>query len=131
MTTMISINEIKRRLPSDFVDELYEMYTPSTVDKIFTGMTNNRFLTLRVNTIKYDIQNLMRYFRNINIKYERVPWYSDCLIIKNAREKDIQRLDIYEKGYIYFQSLSSMIPPLVLNPQKGERILDMTAAPRK
>ena len=71
----------------------------------------------------------MKYFRERNIKFERVPWYTDALVIKNAKEKDIQKLDIYEKGYVYFQSLSSMVPPLVLNPKKGEKILDMTAAP--
>ena len=93
--TMISISEIKRKMPSDFISELYKMYSPITVDKILSGMTNDRFLTLRVNTIKYDIQSLMRYFRSINIKYERVPWYPDSLIIKNVREKEIQKLDIY------------------------------------
>lgn len=126
---MISVNEIKRRLPEDFMEEIYENFSPVTVDKILLGMTDDRFLTLRVNSLKYNIQDLMRYFKEINIKFERVPFYSDALIIKNAREKDIQKLDIYEKGYVYFQSLSSMIPPLVLNPKEGEKVLDMTAAP--
>lgn len=126
---MISVSEIKRRLPEKFIDELYEMYSPVTVDKILLGMTDDRYLTLRVNTIKYNIYDLMKYFRERNIKFERVSWYSDALVIKNAKEKDIQKLDIYEKGYIYFQSLSSMVPPLALNPKKGEKILDMTAAP--
>lgn len=126
---MISVSEIKRRLPEKFIDELYEMYSPVTVDKILLGMTDDRYLTLRVNTIKYNIYDLMKYFRERNIKFERVPWYSDALVIKNANENDIQKLDIYEKGYIYFQSLSSMVPPLALNPKKGEKILDMTAAP--
>lgn len=126
---MISVSEIKRRLPEKFIDELYEMYSPVTVDKILLGMTDDRYLALRVNTIKYSIYDLMKYFRERNIKFERVSWYSDALVIKNAKEKDIQKLDIYEKGYIYFQSLSSMVPPLALNPKKGEKILDMTAAP--
>lgn len=126
---MISVNEIKRRLPQDFVEEIYENFSPVTVDKILLGMTDDRFLTLRVNSLKYNIQDLMRYFKEINIKFERVPFYSDALIIKNAKEKDIQKLDIYGKGYVYFQSLSSMIPPLVLAPKEGDRVLDMTAAP--
>lgn len=126
---MISVSEIKRRLPEKFIDELYEMYSPVTVDKILLGMTDDRYLTLRVNSIKYNIYDLMKYFRERNIKFERVPWYADALVIKNAREKDIQKLDIYEKGFVYFQSLSSMVPPLALNPQKGEKVLDMTAAP--
>lgn len=126
---MLSINEIKRRLPKEFIEELYEVYTPITVDKILTGMTDDRYTTLRVNTLKYDIYSLMNIFKENNVKFERVPWFKDALIVKNARGKDIQKLDIYEKGYIYFQSLSSMVPPLVLNPRPGESVLDMTAAP--
>ena len=126
---MLSINEIKRRLPKEFIEELYEVHTPITVDKILTGMTDDRYTTLRVNTLKYDIYSLMNIFKENNVKFERVPWFKDALIVKNAREKDIQKLDIYEKGYIYFQSLSSMVPPLVLNPRPGESVLDMTAAP--
>ena len=126
---MLSILDLKRKLPKGFVDELYEQYTPITVDKILTGMLGERNTTLRVNTIKYNIQELMKYLREKNIKFERVSWYNDALIIKNVNEKEIQKLDIYEKGYIYLQSLSSMIPPLVLNPKQGENVLDLTAAP--
>ena len=93
---MLSINEIKRRLPKEFIDELYEVYTPVTVDKILTGMTDDRYTTLRVNTLKYDIYSLMNVFKEKNIKFERVPWFKDALIVKNAKEKDIQKLDIYE-----------------------------------
>ena len=114
---MISINEIKHRLPDKFMEELYENYSPIEVDNILIGMNQDRYTTLRVNTLKYDIHSLMNYFKEKNIKFERVPWYKDALIIKNAKEKDIQKLDIYEKGYIYLQSLSSMVPPIVLNPK--------------
>ena len=126
---MLSIGEIRRKLPEDFLNLLYGMYSPGTVDKILVGMTDERFLTLRVNTLKYDIYSLMNYFRDKNVKFDRVPWFLDALIIKNARERDIQKLDIYEKGFVYFQSLSSMVPPLVLRPVAGEKVLDLTAAP--
>ncbi len=126
---MISINEAKRKLPTDFIENIYELYDLLKVDQILQGMMNPRNTTIRVNTIKYNIQDLMRYFKEKNIKFERVLWYRDALIIKNATEKELQKLEIYEKGYIYLQSLSSMVPPLVLNPKKGEKVLDLTAAP--
>lgn len=126
---MLSIKEMRNRLPKEFMGFLYQKYTPVKVDQILLGMIPDRYTTLRVNTIKYDIQSLMKYFRENNIKFERVLWYKDALIIRNVNEKQIQKLDIYEKGYIYLQSLSSMIPPLVLNPKEGERVLDLTAAP--
>lgn len=126
---MLSIQEVKNRLPQEFVEKLYEMFTPLTVDKILVGINEKRLTTLRVNTLKYNIQDLLKYFKERNIKFERVLWYKDALVIKNANEKEIQKLDIYQKGYIYIQSLSSMIPPLVLDPKPGESILDMTVAP--
>lgn len=126
---MLSALDVKRKLPQAFVDNLYELFSPLTVDKILSGMAGERYTTLRVNTLKYDIQSLMRDFREKNIKFERVPWYQDALIVKNVTEKEIQKLDIFEKGYIYLQSLSSMVPPLVLNPKPGEKVLDLTAAP--
>ena len=36
---------------------------------------------------------------------------------------------MYEKGEIYLQSLSSMLPPLILGPKPNMDILDMCAAP--
>lgn len=126
---MLSALDVKRKLPQAFVDNLYEMFSPLTVDKILSGMAGERYTTLRVNTLKYDIQSLMRYFKEKNIKFERVTWYQDAFIIKNVTEKEIQKLDIFEKGYIYLQSLSSMVPPLVLNPKPEEKVLDLTAAP--
>ena len=126
---MLSALDVKRKLPQAFVDNLYELFSPLTVDKILSGMAGERYTTLRVNTLKYDIQSLMKYFKEKNIKFERVPWYQEALIVKNVTEKEIQKLDIFEKGYIYLQSLSSMVPPLVLNPKPGEKVLDLTAAP--
>ena len=126
---MLSVMEVKKRLPRDFIEELYSLHSPLVADKILAGMAGKRNTTLRVNTLKYNIQDLMRYFREINIKFERVSFLSDALVIKNATEKDIQKLDIYEKGYIYLQSLSSMIPPLVLGAKENEQILDMASAP--
>ena len=39
------------------------------------------------------------------------------------------QLKIYEEGKIYLQSLSSMLPPIILEPKENEDILDMAAAP--
>lgn len=126
---MLSILEVKRKLPKEFVNNLYQNYTPLMVDKILSGLSGERMTTVRVNTIKYSVQEFIKYCKEKNIKFERVLWYKDAFIIKNINEKQIQKLDIYEKGYIYLQSISSMMPPIILDPKKGERILDLTAAP--
>lgn len=126
---MLSVLEVKRKLPIKFVEKLYEMYSPLTVDKILSGMNGERNTTIRVNTIKSNIYEVMNTLKENAIKFDRVPWFSEALVIKNTNEKQLQKLEIYEQGKIYLQSLSSMVPPLVLKPVKSEKILDLTAAP--
>ena len=126
---MLSILDVKKKLPKDFIEDIYNNYTPLTVDKILSGMLGDRKTTVRVNTLKTNVQDVIREFKENNIKFDRVEWYKDALVIKNVKEKELQNLEIYQKGGIYLQSLSSMIPPLVLNPKPNEKVLDLTAAP--
>ena len=126
---MLSVLEVKRKLPKLFIEKLYENYTPLTVDNILAGMSGDRNTTLRVNNIKSDIQKVMNELKEKGIKFDRVQWYKDALVMKNVKEKQIQDLEMYEDGEIYLQSLSSMVPPLVLNPKPNEKVLDLTAAP--
>lgn len=88
-----------------------------------------RPVTLRANTLKATVDDVCRDLDARGIAYERVPWYGDALVVRDARERDLWELDIYRKGHIYLQSLSSMLPPLLLEPRAGADILDMCAAP--
>ena len=92
---MISIQEMKKRLPKEFMKNLSEMFSPIVIDRIVAGMINDRYTTLRVNTIKYTALKFIQYCKEHNIKFERVIWYQDAFIIKNMKEKEIQKLDIY------------------------------------
>lgn len=55
--------------------------------------------------------------------------FQDAFVFEKQYEQQIKNLDIYEQGKIYFQSLSSMLPVLILEPKEKEDILDMAAAP--
>ncbi len=111
---------IKNRLLKD--------YEESVVENILTGY-KNKYTTLRVNTLKSNLEEVKEILFKNNIDYKSVSWYKDALIIENAKEKDIRALSIYEEGKIYLQNLSSMLPPLVVSPKEKESILDMAAAP--
>ncbi len=126
---MESIARVKNKLPIDFITELNDTFNERISDKILSGMIENRYTTMRVNTLKYDINSLKKNLEDNKIEFKSVPWYEDALIILNANENILQSLDLYKNGYIYLQSLSSMIPPLVLEPKENEKILDLTAAP--
>jgi NOL1/NOP2/sun family putative RNA methylase len=84
--------------------------------------------TFRVNTIKSSREEIIHQLRNNRISYETVPWYNDAFITFEPKIS-LMDLDIYKTGSVYIQSLSSMIPALILDPQYGERICDLAAAP--
>ena len=96
---------------------------------MLAGMRSERPTTFRANTLKTDVRALLVELRQANVKVERVAWYSLAFIAKNAAEAQLEALDAYREGRLYVQSLSSMLPPLVLQPQPGERVLDLAAAP--
>lgn len=114
-------------IPDFLLNKLKETY-PEDYEKITEGYNSNRINSLRINTIKSNKEEIISILKENNISYEPVTWYQDALIINDDLNK-IKELNIYKEGKVYFQSLSSMIPPLVVDPKSNELILDMTAAP--
>ena len=96
--------------------------------EILQSMTEKRVVSLRVNTLKTTKQEVKKILDKENIKYEDVSWYDDALVIFDS-ESALEKLNLYQEGHIYLQSLSSMIPPLILDPKPHTDILDMAAAP--
>jgi len=126
---VIIFEEATKRLPSFLLDKLVKDYGQDITKKIIQGYCVNRKVSFRVNTLKTDIQTIQNELDKSGIEYEKVTWSDTAYILKNVQEKQIQSMEIYEKGEIYLQSLSSMLPPIILNPMEGADILDMTAAP--
>ena len=120
---------MEKQIPQFLKDLLIEQYGEEISAKIENGYKAQRPVTLRVNNLKTSLEKVKEKLDEAQIEYETVSWYENALIIKNVREEEIRKLEIYENGEIYLQSLSSMLPPIILEPKAGENILDMTAAP--
>src|SRR5579864_5496666 len=118
-----------QNLPQKFLDRLPKIIPKENSEKILASFSQRKPSTFRANTLKISAGDLEKKLQEAGIKGEKVPWYTDAFILKNVPQKTLMETDIYKNGYIYIQSLSSMIPPLLLDPQPYEKILDITAAP--
>lgn len=116
-------------IPEFLIEKLEAQYGNELKEKILEGFKLKRKVTFRVNTLKSNVEEIEKILNEKNIEFDKPLWSNDAFIIKNNREEDIQKLEIYNDGKIYLQSLSSMLPPIVLNPKEGADILDMAAAP--
>ena len=114
-------------LPAFFIEKLLKEYGEEC-ERILEGFVR-RPVTLRVNRLKTERAAVERVLSALGISTRRVAWYADALIVENARERTLEETELYQRGEIYLQSLSSMLPPLLVKPQAGESVFDMTAAP--
>ena len=140
----------KPGLPEAFLERLAQIVGQSnfsTIEKTFA----ERPTTFRLNSLKYnDLQNSRRPAAGLPIgmgrqdrgdreilqplqeqgfKFDKVDWYNDAFILRNKSKRELTETEVYKNGEIYIQSLASMVPPLILAPQTGEKVLDLTAAP--
>lgn len=117
------------QLPDFLEKKLSEQYESSVIGRIKEGYTKKRLVTFRANTLKTTAEQIAKQLDEAGIRYEKPEWYDDAFILTDEREDALRKLDIYENGEIYLQNLSSMVPPLLLDPREDECILDMAAAP--
>ena len=116
-------------VPEFLIEMLEKQYGENLTKNIIEGYGVKRKVTFRVNTLKANSNDVEKVLEKNGIEYRKGPFYFDAFIIENVRENEIRDLDIYKNGEIYMQSLSSMLPPIILNPKENMDILDMTAAP--
>lgn len=120
---------MENNIPTFLLDRLEEQYGKEILKNIIQGYQQERKVSLRVNTLKANVEQIYQKLIENKIIVKPVAWSKEAFILENVREKEIQALEMYEKGEIYLQSLSSMLPPILLNPQPDMDILDMAAAP--
>ncbi|MBO6233585.1 MAG: RsmB/NOP family class I SAM-dependent RNA methyltransferase [Clostridia bacterium] len=120
---------MENNLPEFLLEMLEKQYGIETTKKIIDGYSKNRLTTFRINTIKSNNEEIEKVLNRENIEYEKSNISNEAYILKNVDESKIQELEIYKEGKIYLQSLSSMLPPIILHPEQNNDILDMAAAP--
>lgn len=116
-------------IPDFLYERLLKQYGEKLTESILKGYSTKRYVTLRVNTLKSNTEQIKDTLNSLNIKYREVMWSREALILEELDETEIRKLPIYENGEIYLQSLSSMLPAIILEPKPDENILDMAAAP--
>ena len=118
---------MKENIPQFLRDMLLNEYGETLFKQIIDGYNTKRKTTFRVNTLKTTVVEIEEVLNSLKIKYLKCPWNESAFILETGYR--LQDLDIYREGKIYLQSLSSMIPAIIVEPKEKENILDMAAAP--
>ena len=85
----------------------------------------------RVNTLKADAGKLLAQWREENVEYDfvRRDWLEENLVFELKSHPPLSRLPSFQQGLFYVQDPSTLLAVRELDPQPGETVLDLCAAP--
>lgn len=112
-----------------FLERLKTIVGSEHYDQVVQSFSRPDVLSVRVNTLKTTRSGIIARLKERDISFREVPWSAEALILEGIPREELGRMDFINNGLLYRQSLSSMLPVLVLAPRPGERVLDMCAAP--
>ncbi|WP_456452989.1 RsmB/NOP family class I SAM-dependent RNA methyltransferase [Hydrogenimonas sp.] len=115
-------------LPEAFVERFRLLY-PDEADALLATFEAPRPVSFRVNPLKTNVATALAALKKEGFTPEPVAWYPYAFRVPYAQRDALTRSPLFERGDIYIQSLSSMLAPLALDPQPGETVLDLAAAP--
>lgn len=84
--------------------------------------------SFRINTLKTDKAAMVKRLTKEGWKLNEVPFYENGFVLSEKKSALGNTVEHF-LGYIYIQEVASMLPPVVLDPNPNEIILDMAAAP--
>lgn len=112
---------------SDFEQKLKEIFE-NRAEEVIQSHYLTKPKSFRVNTLISNEKGVIDEMKNE--KWEiRESEIRNGYSISEKENISISKSKFFENSEIYIQELSSMLPVQILGPQKGERIIDLCAAP--
>lgn len=98
-------------------------------DTVALCKSNNTrpLLTARINFLKSTREEVLQKMEENDIRFTESEYIENFFRVENF--SSFRQLDLIYGGNVSIQDVSTGLPVQLLNPQKGERILDMCAAP--
>ncbi len=125
----MTIRSRQSALPDAFLERLRRIVPADRYDEVLRAFAESPATGFRVNTLRAATEAVVEELEALGLRLHRVDWNADAFWVTPDERSRLLASDAYAGQHLYVQNLASMIPPLVLDAQPGERILDLGAAP--
>jgi NOL1/NOP2/sun family putative RNA methylase len=125
----------EHQLPREFLQRLSRIIPAELLDGVIASFAVDKPTTFRLNTLSDSRDCILEELRRLSVPLAPIDWVTDkdgaAIAFQTPREhrEQLTHSSTIDAGKIYVQNLSSMLAPIVLDPQPGETILDLAAAP--
>ncbi|MGM0380505.1 MAG: RsmB/NOP family class I SAM-dependent RNA methyltransferase [bacterium] len=108
----------------------FKEYLPlvSEVEQFQQALHKRPRRSFRVNKLKTSPAEIKEYFSNLNLKVEQSSFF-DELFYWDDNSRRVSETFLYWAGHYYIQDPVSLLPVAALGLSKGEKVLDLCAAP--
>lgn len=118
---------VEYSMPEWILQKWLAQYDRATVETMLADFQMERPTTIRVNRNVMTKNELIESLENQGVHVENHPYLSDALWITSYDY--LADLDSFQKGAFHVQDISSMLVAHLANPQEGDTVIDVCAAP--
>ncbi len=120
---------LKYSFPEEFVKKILELFNRNLeeVEKLLYWL-NNSPTWIRINTLKIDIDKCIKLLEQQGLEVDVDKEIPFLVRVVNAR-RPVHHVEAIKEGYAVIQDKASVLTVLALNPEPGDVILDLCAAP--
>ncbi len=116
-------------IPAGFVDRLQTILPSECLERYLGDVQNEAPTAFRTNTLKTTPAELWRQLRNDGLHPTPLEWRNDAFLVPPEERRLLTESSAQAEGRLYVQNASSMISPVLLDPQRTDWVLDLCAAP--
>jgi NOL1/NOP2/sun family putative RNA methylase len=116
-------------LPAVFLARMMRIIPEDFYSSFVASFFEDKMTSFRVNTLKAPSRILLNQLLDYGLNPSPINWCPDSFYVSKKQRETLTKSQEAKDGLIYIQNPSSMFASLVLDPQPGEHILDLAAAP--
>ena len=113
----------------DICDLIFNLFPPNEAIEFIQAAESQKIISIRTNSLKTKRRELAKNLINRGVNLDPLAEWSKVGLKIYSSSVPVGATPEYLTGQYMLQSASSFLPVLALNPQPGEKILDMCAAP--
>lgn len=118
---------VKYSMPEILVTRWLEDYGEEKTEKILADFLTEKPVTVRCRTYRTSQEDIVKSLKEQGVEVEPAPYLPYAYKISGYNH--ILALDAFIEGKIQVQDVSSMFVAEVADPQKGDYVIDLCAAP--
>ena len=109
------------------IDLLIAQYGAEVTEKILAGLNTRPAVTVRVNSLKADYDEVLETLENDGYDVEEGYICPEAIMIKKG--SSIEKNELHKQGLISVQDESAMLVAPLLDPKEGDIVMDLCSAP--